>query len=272
MMMSGLVVIELNSVHMLVLPLLPIKATVLHIRSSRLSPPTSRIVLRSVPRPNSLTTLSVCNASSREGDMIIPRAPTLAECALSFWIMGMTKAAVFPEPVLAIPTTSCPSSMSGTALRWMGVGILNPFCVMALRSAAFRPMAWKPPPFFTDFPTLDALRFEAACFAAMKASSSDPSPCPTSRSIPRSASKPVSCCTSSPPARASNMSNSVSESAGELARGAMMGKSVVGLGGDVMHFTCLTSGSRAFSLPFGKFRARSSRNLGGRDGDGAPSC
>jgi hypothetical protein len=68
------------------------------------------------------------------------------------------------------------------------------------------------------------------------------------------------------------MSNSVSESAGELARGAMMVRLVVGLGGDVMHFLCLTSGSRAFPLSFGKFRARSFQNLGDRDEDGAPSC
>jgi hypothetical protein len=192
----------------------------LNIRSSRLSPPTSKMVLRSVPRPKSLTTLRVCRASSRDGDIMIPLAPTLAECAFSFWIIGMTKAAVFPDPVLAMPTTSCPSSMRGTALRWIGVGTLNPFCAIALSRAAFKPIAWKPPPFLTDFPTFEFLRFEAACLAAMNASSPEPSSLPMS-SIPRSAPSPVSCWTSSPPARASNMSNSVSESAGELARGAM---------------------------------------------------
>lgn len=36
--------------------------------------------------------------------------------------MGSTKAAVLPEPVRAMPTTSAPARMAGIALRWMGVG------------------------------------------------------------------------------------------------------------------------------------------------------
>jgi hypothetical protein len=194
----------------------------LYARSSRLSPPTNRIVLRSVPRPNSFTTLSVCRASSRDGDMMTPRAPTLAECVFSFSIMGMTNAAVLPDPVRAMPTTSSPCMMRGTALRWMGVGILKPFWTMALSRAAFRPIAWKPPPFLPGFPGAFAfLRFAAACFAAMKASSSEPSSLPMLRSIPRSVASPASCCAPSAPARASKISNSFSDSAGELARGAM---------------------------------------------------
>jgi hypothetical protein len=105
----------------------PSQDIAVYARSSRLSPPTSRIVLKSVPRPNSLTTFSVCKASSREGDMMMPLAPTLAECCLSFSIMGMTKAAVLPDPVRAMPTTSSPWRSSGTALRWIGVGTLKPY-------------------------------------------------------------------------------------------------------------------------------------------------
>jgi len=53
--------------------------------------------------------------------------------------MGMTNAAVFPEPVLAMPTTSLLSRAKGIALRWIGVGTEKPFLVMARRRFAFRP-------------------------------------------------------------------------------------------------------------------------------------
>ncbi len=36
--------------------------------------------------------------------------------------IGITKAAVFPEPVRAMAATSTPWMMRGIALRWMGVG------------------------------------------------------------------------------------------------------------------------------------------------------
>ena len=85
--------------------------------SSRLSPPTSRTDFRSVPLPNSLTTLSVWMASSLEGDKISPLAPMEAEWVLRRSIMGITKAAVFPEPVLAMPTTSFRSRIRGIAFR-----------------------------------------------------------------------------------------------------------------------------------------------------------
>ena len=120
--------------------------------SSRLSPPTSKIVLRSVPLPISFTTLSVCRANSREGDKITALAPTFALCDFNFSIMGITKAAVFPEPVLAIPTTSWPSRMTGMVLRWIGVGTEKPLRVIALSRCPFRPMDWKPPPFLIVFP------------------------------------------------------------------------------------------------------------------------
>jgi len=40
--------------------------------------------------------------------------------------MGMTKAAVLPDPVRAMPTTSWPCSISGIVRRWMGVGSRYP--------------------------------------------------------------------------------------------------------------------------------------------------
>ena len=42
-----------------------------------------------------------------------------------FCKMGMTKAAVLPDPVLAMPTTSSPCKIRGIVLRCMGVGSLN---------------------------------------------------------------------------------------------------------------------------------------------------
>ena len=39
---------------------------------------------------------------------------------------GMPNARVFPLPVSAIPTTSCPRRAGGHAQAWMGVGSLNP--------------------------------------------------------------------------------------------------------------------------------------------------
>jgi hypothetical protein len=38
----------------------------------------------------------------------------------------MPKANVFPEPVTALPTTSCPLRISGIADAWMGVGFEKP--------------------------------------------------------------------------------------------------------------------------------------------------
>jgi hypothetical protein len=59
-------------------------------------------------------------------------APTTLECSLSFSIIGMTKEAVFPLPVLAIAMILKPSRITGIALLWIGVGKLYPFCLIAL--------------------------------------------------------------------------------------------------------------------------------------------
>ena len=198
--------------------------------SSRLSPPTSKTHFKSVPFPSSFTTFRVCRASSLEGDIIKALAPTFALCPFSFSIIGTTNAAVFPDPVLAIPTTSCPSRTKGIVLRWIGVGIENPFLVIALSRLAFNPIAWKPPPFLTLLPLIfEALRFEAACVAAMKSASSDPLsraksgiPSPARIRAFRSGcwvSTPSSAPKSLTSARrASDISASVADAAGEGAR------------------------------------------------------
>ena len=81
--------------------------------------------------------------------MMIARAPTLVLCDLSLWTMGITKAAVFPDPVRAmacymrvlseilmlkykgekseLTTTSCPSRRIGIVFRCIGVGTEKPF-------------------------------------------------------------------------------------------------------------------------------------------------
>mmetsp|Transcript_28501 Transcript_28501/g.71749 ORF Transcript_28501/g.71749 Transcript_28501/m.71749 type:complete len:223 (+) Transcript_28501:2091-2759(+) len=87
--------------------------------SSIESPPTSRQSSSCGFKkwPSSLANLSVCTASSRVGDSTIARTPTVDVCARSFSSMGTRKAAVLPEPVRAIATTSRPVSSSGIALR-----------------------------------------------------------------------------------------------------------------------------------------------------------
>jgi hypothetical protein len=56
-----------------------------------------------------------------------------------FSSMGTTNAAVLPDPVRAIPTTSFPSRIAGIALRWIGVGRLYPFRLMPRRMAELSP-------------------------------------------------------------------------------------------------------------------------------------
>ena len=70
-------------------------------------------------------------ASSLVGERMRARAPTVVECDFSFWMMGITKEAVFPLPVLAIAMTLKPWSMIGMALLWMGVGKLYPLALIA---------------------------------------------------------------------------------------------------------------------------------------------
>ena len=41
--------------------------------------------------------------------------------------MGSRKERVLPLPVLAIPITSLPDMMQGSAIVWIGVGSIHPF-------------------------------------------------------------------------------------------------------------------------------------------------
>ena len=58
--------------------------------------------------------------------------------------MGMTKAAVLPDPVRAMPTTSWRCNMSGIVLRWIGVGNLYPLRLMPRTTSKLSPResAW----------------------------------------------------------------------------------------------------------------------------------
>lgn len=40
------------------------------------------------------------------------------------WMIGNTKAAVLPEPVIELATTSLPDNMTGMASCWIGVGLV----------------------------------------------------------------------------------------------------------------------------------------------------
>lgn len=52
---------------------------------------------------------------------------------------GSTYAAVLPDPVLALHSTSLPSSASGMALRWTSVGERKPCCATACTRRASSP-------------------------------------------------------------------------------------------------------------------------------------
>mmetsp|Transcript_119736 Transcript_119736/g.344035 ORF Transcript_119736/g.344035 Transcript_119736/m.344035 type:complete len:228 (+) Transcript_119736:2201-2884(+) len=87
-------------------------------------PPTSRQHRKSLNLPNCLKNFAVCMASSRVGESATARNPTDTECAFNLSTTGIKNAAVFPEPVRAMATTSCPSRMTGMVFLWIGVGVL----------------------------------------------------------------------------------------------------------------------------------------------------
>ena len=64
---------------------------------------------------------------------------TLAEWLFSFSNIGIKNAAVFPDPVRAIATTSFPSIISGIVLRCIGVGTLKPLFNIALYTGKLSP-------------------------------------------------------------------------------------------------------------------------------------
>eukprot|EP00968_Pinguiococcus_pyrenoidosus_P016232 scaffold1541_cov256-Pinguiococcus_pyrenoidosus.AAC.20 len=87
------------------------------------SPPVSSAMRRSMCLAICLANLSVCAASSLVGLRITARAPVVWLCCFSRCSTGMRKAAVFPEPVLAMHTTSSPAKEMGNDLRCTGVGV-----------------------------------------------------------------------------------------------------------------------------------------------------
>lgn len=61
-----------------------------------------------------------------------PDSPTCLASS-SFCTRGMAKAAVLPDPVRALASTSFPSRAKGMAFSWMGVGCVHPSLAMACR-------------------------------------------------------------------------------------------------------------------------------------------
>lgn len=74
--------------------------------------------------PSSLVNLRVWRAKSRVGERMRALTAPWGRLCLRRWSMGMRKAAVLPEPVRAMATTSEPERMRGMVLRWMGVGMV----------------------------------------------------------------------------------------------------------------------------------------------------
>lgn len=71
-------------------------------------PPTNRVYMRSVNFIKSFITYAVWIANSLEGTIIKQRVPTTILCFWSLLIIGITKAAVLPLPVLEQATKSRP--------------------------------------------------------------------------------------------------------------------------------------------------------------------
>jgi len=79
-------------------------------------PPTTTSASRVIPAPRALNWSQIWNASSRVG--VSTRAYTPKGSRASFWRIGITKAAVFPEPVWAHPMTSRPARVAGIVFTW----------------------------------------------------------------------------------------------------------------------------------------------------------
>ena len=80
--------------------------------------------VRSVNLASDLKNEAVCIAISLVGDRIMHLVPTIVECCLSFSMIGIIKAPVFPLPVLAMAIILNPSRIDGIALLYIGVGRL----------------------------------------------------------------------------------------------------------------------------------------------------
>ena len=86
------------------------------------SPPTTKQTRNVVNLHRPRAKRTVCEANSRVGDRIIARAPAVEVWCFNRLITGIKNAAVLPEPVRAIATTSWPSRQTGIVFRWTGVG------------------------------------------------------------------------------------------------------------------------------------------------------
>ena len=76
-----------------------------------------------------LHSAKICDPSSRVGASAKTMGPSpllSSGWSIAWTSAGSKNAAVFPLPVLAIPTTSRPWSNAGIACDWMGVGVAYP--------------------------------------------------------------------------------------------------------------------------------------------------
>ena len=89
-----------------------------------------------------LHSAKICDPSSRVGasTKTIGPSPLLSSgWSIAWTSAGSKNAAVFPLPVLAIPTTSRPESSAGIACDWMGVGDSYPRRFKIFKVSAFNP-------------------------------------------------------------------------------------------------------------------------------------
>mmetsp|Transcript_4028 Transcript_4028/g.12915 ORF Transcript_4028/g.12915 Transcript_4028/m.12915 type:complete len:246 (+) Transcript_4028:310-1047(+) len=96
-------------------------------------PPTMAATRTSECSPSFFTSSSICSASSRVGAMMSARGPSSptrsrmrAGSPRMYSTMGMTNAAVLPEPVSAMPMMSRLRCPIGMACIWIGVGFSYP--------------------------------------------------------------------------------------------------------------------------------------------------
>lgn len=90
-----------------------------------------------IDEPSASNCSEIWNASSRVGARTQAKSPFGS--SHSFCKMGSAKAAVFPEPVDAIPMISRPSRAWGRASDWMSVGFLKPIRSRASNRGSIRP-------------------------------------------------------------------------------------------------------------------------------------
>mmetsp|Transcript_3782 Transcript_3782/g.8296 ORF Transcript_3782/g.8296 Transcript_3782/m.8296 type:complete len:249 (-) Transcript_3782:402-1148(-) len=115
-------------------------------RSSRCSfleaPPYTPATATPHALENLRASVSVCWHSSRVGASTTPMGPSFSSS--SGWSrmcasIGRRNAAVLPDPVLAMPSTSLPLSAVGSAWHWIGVGAVYPCRSISLRRSSPSP-------------------------------------------------------------------------------------------------------------------------------------